>query len=288
MSDGQPWRSNDGTSRRPQTSIKLFSQSCESCCPFQSGQSRHESCLARNRQHHLPHGPTGQGHADTSRPIFARNSICQRRDESFEPSPSWLRARHAAANTLIPNRMGPDGFEPSPGRLKVCCAAVTPRPRQGTWIGLCRVCRCMTVTFRIILMVLPNRWEWSRTTASAISERRASVTPPSVLHVASHSVASRDGRNRTDFLVFPRHAGDRCPASRKVVACSCRKSGPYGSRTHLPALKERYPPTDRRTSRGSAPRAPAGREALESSSPDFQPGARPSQLPTRMALISFP
>ena len=100
-----------------------------------------------------------------------------------------------------------------------------------------------------------NRWEWSRTTASAISERRASVTPPSVVHVPSHSVASRDGRNRTDFLVFPRHAGDRCPSSRKVFACSCPKSGPYGSRTHLPALKERYPPTDRRTSRRRVPRA---------------------------------
>jgi hypothetical protein len=100
-----------------------------------------------------------------------------------------------------------------------------------------------------------NRWEWSRTTASAISERRASVTPPSVLHVASHSVVSRDGRNRTDFLVFPRHAGARCPSSRYSVTCSSSLSGPYGSRTHLPALKERYPPTDRRTGRRRAPRA---------------------------------
>src|SRR5580692_3689595 len=49
--------------------------------------------------------------------------------------------------------MGPDGLEPSPGRLKVCCAAITPRPRLGTWIGLCRVCRCMTVAFRVIVFV---------------------------------------------------------------------------------------------------------------------------------------
>jgi hypothetical protein len=26
--------------------------------------------------------------------------------------------------------MGPEGVEPSPGRLKVCSAAVTPRPRM--------------------------------------------------------------------------------------------------------------------------------------------------------------
>jgi hypothetical protein len=73
--------------------------------------------------------------------------------EGLEPSPSWLRARHAAANTLIPIQMGPEGLEPSPGRLKVCCAAITPRPRQGTWIGLCRVCRRMTCSFRIIFCV---------------------------------------------------------------------------------------------------------------------------------------
>jgi hypothetical protein len=29
--------------------------------------------------------------------------------------------------------MGPEGFEPPPDRLKVCCAAVTPRPRMRTW-----------------------------------------------------------------------------------------------------------------------------------------------------------
>ena len=132
--------------------------------------------------------------------------------EGLEPSPSWLRARHAAANTLIPNRMGPDGLEPTPGRLKVCCAAVTPRPRQGPWLCLCRVALhdgrlCIHVQGR------KNRWEWSRTTVSAISERRASVTPPSVIRVRRISF-SRDGRNRTDFLVFPRHAGARCPSSR--------------------------------------------------------------------------
>lgn len=28
---------------------------------------------------------------------------------------------------------------------------------------------------------------------------------------------NRDGQNRTDFLVYPRHAGDRCPSSRKLT-----------------------------------------------------------------------
>ena len=56
----------------------------------------------------------------------------------------------------------------------------------------------------------------------------------------------------------------------------------YGSRTHLSVLKGRNPETDRRTSQISA--RTAGREALESSSPGFQPSATPSQLPTRMVI----
>jgi hypothetical protein len=57
--------------------------------------------------------------------------------EGLEPSPTWLRARHAAANTLIPcafSEVGPEGFEPTPRRLKVCCATVTPRPRVWPWL----------------------------------------------------------------------------------------------------------------------------------------------------------
>jgi hypothetical protein len=69
-------------------------------------------------------------------------------------------------------------------------------------------------------------------------------------------LSSRDGRNRTDSLVFPRHAGDRCPSSRVDLRIDC--SGPYGNRTHLPALKGRYPQTDRRTSRVRAHSAPSG------------------------------
>lgn len=78
--------------------------------------------------------------------------------DGLEPSPTWLRARHAAASTSIPCRvvsrpgwsrtivgplkepaltvelqawrsLRPEGFEPPPCELKARCAAVTPRPR---------------------------------------------------------------------------------------------------------------------------------------------------------------
>src|SRR5947199_5955420 len=53
--------------------------------------------------------------------------------EGLEPSPRWLRARHAAANTWIPieqTPVGPAGVEPTPYRLKGGYAANTPRPRM--------------------------------------------------------------------------------------------------------------------------------------------------------------
>ena len=37
--------------------------------------------------------------------------------EGLEPSPRWLRARHAAANTWIP-KIGPEGVEPSSGLIR--------------------------------------------------------------------------------------------------------------------------------------------------------------------------
>ena len=71
--------------------------------------------------------------------------------------------------------------------------------------------------------------------------------------------------------------GPPLPYLPKSYAAS---SSSYGSRTHLSVLKGRNPQTDRRTSRMLFP--PVGREALESSSPGLQPGAIPSQLPTRI------
>ena len=45
--------------------------------------------------------------------------------EGLEPSPRWLRARYAAANTWIP--FGPEGVEPSSGPYKEPALAVELR-----------------------------------------------------------------------------------------------------------------------------------------------------------------
>ena len=70
---------------------------------------------------------------------------------------------------------------------------------------------------------------------------------------------------------------------RPALDYRCCFSSSYGNRTHLSALKGQCPLTDRRTSRVvcALPARTVGREALESSSADFQAAARPSQLPDR-------
>ena len=50
--------------------------------------------------------------------------------EGLEPSPRWLRARHAAANTWIP-KIGPEGVEPSSGPYKRPALAVELRAKPG-------------------------------------------------------------------------------------------------------------------------------------------------------------
>src|SRR5438876_8470958 len=92
-------------------------------------------------------------------PEFAVTSRVQVGPEGLEPSPRWLRARYAAANTWIPfgvgpegiepssgpykepaltvelragMSVGPEGFEPPPYRLKGGYAAITPRPRKSS------------------------------------------------------------------------------------------------------------------------------------------------------------
>ena len=65
-------------------------------------------------------------------------------------------------------------------------------------------------------------------------------------------------------------------------------SSPYENRTHLSALKERYPvPIDERAvlfRSGARTFYAVDREALESSSPVLQADARPSQLPVRLLV----
>ena len=122
--------------------------------------------LSKNRREHRvglePTSPHyGCGVLAAGRPVHANIRVGP---EGLEPSPARLRAGCAAANTWVPHRplrvsrpgrsrtsvarlsagcspvelqavvvpvpMGPEGFEPPPGGLKVRRAAVTPRPRR--------------------------------------------------------------------------------------------------------------------------------------------------------------
>lgn len=85
---------------------------------------------------------------------------------------------------------------------------------------------------------------------------------------------SQGGRIRTGGLE-PR----ACGLARVSRALDIPWSSPCGSRTHLSALKGRYPrPIDERAIER------VGREALESPSAGLQPAAAPSQLPTHSAI----
>src|SRR5262245_37313342 len=147
--------------------------------------------------------------------------------EGLEPSPIWLRARHAAASTLIPylcfqsarresnprpgpykrpalttelrasNRvnscMGPKGVEPSPHRLKGEYAAVTPQPHLG-WAYAFEPRRdahsCFSVIEHVSLEpVVALRIELSATRLSA------EYGQPALDYRLC--LFSRDGRNRT-------------------------------------------------------------------------------------------
>ena len=48
----------------------------------------------------------------------------------LNPRLTLIRGRLSPLS-YAPNSVGPEGFEPPPCRLKVCCAAVTPRPHIG-------------------------------------------------------------------------------------------------------------------------------------------------------------
>ena len=95
--------------------------------------------------------------------------------EGLEPSPRWLRARHAAANTWIPNEqtpVGPAGVEPTPYRLKGGYAAITPRPRMSRGrIGFSGYRRAMFLSPEV------GRGGIAPATDD-VSDRHASFTPP--------------------------------------------------------------------------------------------------------------
>ena len=113
---------------------------------------------------------------------------------------------------------------------------------------------------------------------------------PSSVHLLPHDSSTRQwkgsqlGRRTYSATVVPSVIGaskvTHQPCS--AIALHCLGSS-YGSRTHLSALKERYPePIDERAvfCVRFLIRA-VGREALESSSAVLQTAAKPSQLPTR-------
>ena len=115
--------------------------------------------------------------------------------EGLEPSPRWLRARDAAANTWIPfgpegvdpssgpykepalavelrAKVGPAGVEPTPYRLKGGYAAITPRPRMSR--GRNGFSGRQRTIFRSPKVV---RGGIAPATGD-VSDRHASVTPP--------------------------------------------------------------------------------------------------------------
>ena len=99
--------------------------------------------------------------------------------------------------------------------------------------------------FGLVGSVVALRIELSATRLSAgfgqpALDYRQSPLPRLALILAMRSaadLASRDGRNRTDTIVLPRHVGLPLPS----IPFCFSFSGSYGSRTHLPALKGRYP-----------------------------------------------
>lgn len=114
---------------------------------------------------------------------------------------------------------------------------------------------------------------------------RGGVEPPPT----TYQIAVLPLHHRTDGKfgvepIFSCSQGTRGAVPLPPVVLALSSS--YGSRTHLSALKGPDPQTDRRTSHTSARTLTSvGREALESSSPGFQPSATPSQLPTQLSIL---
>jgi hypothetical protein len=136
--------------------------------------------------------------------------------------------------------VGPKGVEPLPFRLKGGSATVTPRPQMSgeAYAFQSRACCQRRVSvLEVVCSVVVLRIELSATRISAGFGQPA----------LDYQIVSRDGRNRTDTIVCPKHAGLPLPNIPLLFASVCSSS--YGSRTHLSALKGQYPHADRRTSR---------------------------------------
>ena len=159
--------------------------------------------------------------------------------ERLELSPARVRTGCAAANTLIPccrlsrrsarresnprlalirsllsplsyepsvrtesiTSVGPEGIEPSPARLKVCCAAFTPRPRN--------LIRAVRFNRSVVISHLLRQ--------SAVA--RGGVEPPlppyqSDMLPLQHRAEIGVARIELRCLVLPTHAGHHYPSPR--------------------------------------------------------------------------
>ncbi len=121
------------------------------------------------------------------------------------PVPTMLR--------MVPVSVGPEGLEPSLGGLRVRCAAANTlipfassgsRPR---WTRK-RVPRC------------PESNSAQRGYQPCLGDR-----PSTTIYPRRHR-ASRDGETRTRALVFPKHAGCRCPTSRQSERADLNRRSP--------------------------------------------------------------
>lgn len=183
--------------------------------------------------------------------------------------------------------VGPEGIEPSPARLKVCCAAVTPRPQK--------LIRGVRFNRRAFIAHLP----------SGFPVARGGVEPPlppyqSGMLPLQHQAANRGGGNRIRCYVRPRPplfaavpGGPPLPFTPHSQTLYSNSSS--GNRTPSSALKGQYPgPVDERAVRARCAqvgrvvpikfdyrlRESHARGSRSVASPGFQPGATPSQLPT--------
>jgi hypothetical protein len=200
--------------------------------------------IVKEREHRvrleltLPH--YGCGVLAAERPVLLANQRFAVGPEGLEPSPTWLRARHAAANTLIPSfvtrcdrflgrtlahsgqsRWSPLSSKIGAGRTRTLtlriksplCCRYTTTPCEGAGAFESRLlspnhnrllCKFLIRPKKSLGVELNHRFRLIRATCFRYTTERCH------LRVSF----SRDGRNRTDSLVFPRHAGARCPSSR--------------------------------------------------------------------------
>ena len=156
----------------------------------------------------------GCGILAAGRPVLVTNPTFAVGSEGLEPSPTWLRARHAAANTLIPcvHPSGAGGIRTHASQIKslLCCRyTTTPRSVVGAFQPA-NTAHFLSLRKKdqMSLGVESNhRFRLIRATCFRCTTKRAAPV-----------LFSRDGWNRTSFHVFPKHAGARSPSSRSCLS----------------------------------------------------------------------